>query len=277
MKNRNASTRNVKIAPIASKSKNPIKEFLSEAVEDWHLSQRTVAIICVLPLFIAFFGAFTALLGKDAYKLFVSEDAVAETLQVIFYIFSFVMSLFVAYRYWRAGDKLIAVLFLGFSGALFFLIGEELSWGQRIFGWQTSDTFAQINKQEETNLHNVYGVGSTFKWVQMLVGAYGTIVPLLVWRWNQLRPFQSRLWSIVPHYTLIGYFAMLFFWRLYRNLFEPPEDFYFVVSEYNEVLELALALGFFFFLIFQMRKLKMLQNKNKNAVVRQSVPGSTSR
>lgn len=263
MKNRNASTRNVKIAPLVPKTENPIKQFLSEAAEDWSLSKGTVAIICVLPLFIAFFGAFTALMGKDTYKWFVSEDATAETLQVIFYVFSFVMSLFVASRYWKTGDKLIAVLFLGFSGALFFLIGEELSWGQRIFGWQTSESFAEINKQEETNLHNVYGVGSTFKWVQMLVGAYGTIVPLLVWRWNQLRPFQSRLWSIVPHYTLIGYFAMLFFWRLYRNLFDPPEDFYFVVSEYNEVLELALALGFFFFLIFQIRKTKRMLDANR--------------
>lgn len=37
----------------------------------------------------------------------------------------------------------------------FFAAGEEISWGQRIFGWETGETFKEINKQEETNLHNL--------------------------------------------------------------------------------------------------------------------------
>jgi hypothetical protein len=231
-----------------------VKKFLADAAEDWHFSPVIVAIICILPFIVAGLGASTALLGKPTYKWFTSEDGFSETLQVIFYSLSLIMALIAAFRFWKSGEKLIGVLYLGLSGALIFMVGEETSWGQRIFGWQTSDSFAAINKQEETNLHNVYGVGSTFKWVQMLVGAYGTIFPLLVWRWNRLQPYRDRLWALVPHYTLIGYFVMLFVWRIYRNLFDPPEDFYFVVSEYNEVLELALALGFFFFLIFQMRR-----------------------
>ena len=243
-----------------------VKKFLADAAEDWHFSPTTVAIICVLPFVVALLGASTALMGKSTYKWFTSEDGFAETLQVIFYVSSLIMSLIAAFRYWRSGEKLIGVLYLGLSGALIFLIGEEVSWGQRIFGWETGKSFAAINKQEETNLHNVYGVGSTFKWVQLLVGAYGSIFPLLVWRWNRLQPYRNRLWALVPHYTLIGYFAMMFVWRIYRNLLEPPQDFYFVVSEYNEVLELALALGFFFFLLFQMRILSKQQSRTAKSV-----------
>lgn len=232
-----------------------VRKFLADAAADWYLSPTTVAIICILPFVVAFLGASTALMGKPTYKWFTGEDGFAETLQVIFYTSTLIMALIAASRYWRSGEKLIGVLYLGLSGALIFMIGEEISWGQRIFGWQTSESFAAINKQEETNLHNVYGVGSTFKWIQMLVGAYGTIFPLLVWRWSRLQPYRDRLWAIIPHYTLIGYFVMLFVWRIYRNLFDPPEGFYFVVSEYNEVLELALALGFVLFLVFQLRRL----------------------
>ena len=32
---------------------------------------------------------------------------------------------------------------------------EEISWGQRIFGWDSHEMFAQINYQNETNLHNL--------------------------------------------------------------------------------------------------------------------------
>jgi len=42
------------------------------------------------------------------------------------------------------------VLALGF----FILAMEEISWGQRIFGWQTPPFLASINLQGETNLHN---------------------------------------------------------------------------------------------------------------------------
>lgn len=43
---------------------------------------------------------------------------------------------------------LLALLFL-FGG------GEEISWGQRIFGWETPATFQQANIQRETNIHNL--------------------------------------------------------------------------------------------------------------------------
>jgi len=37
----------------------------------------------------------------------------------------------------------------------FYFAGEELSWGQHLFQWQTPDEIAAINDQNETNLHNM--------------------------------------------------------------------------------------------------------------------------
>ena len=37
----------------------------------------------------------------------------------------------------------------------FFGAGEEISWGQRIFGIETPEAFAEHNRQGETNLHNL--------------------------------------------------------------------------------------------------------------------------
>jgi uncharacterized membrane protein YfcA len=41
---------------------------------------------------------------------------------------------------------------------LFFVgFGEEISWGQRIIGWETPKYLQEINRQKETTLHNKEG------------------------------------------------------------------------------------------------------------------------
>ncbi len=35
-----------------------------------------------------------------------------------------------------------------------YVAGEELSWGQHLFGWTTPDPWSAMNDQDETNLHN---------------------------------------------------------------------------------------------------------------------------
>ena len=43
-----------------------------------------------------------------------------------------------------------------FLAILFFIgCGEEISWGQRIFGWQTPKIAQEINSQREMNFHNI--------------------------------------------------------------------------------------------------------------------------
>lgn len=54
---------------------------------------------------------------------------------------------------WKLGTLAFAVLF-------FFAAGEEISWGQRIFGVESSEFFMENNAQGETNLHNLV-VGDT--------------------------------------------------------------------------------------------------------------------
>lgn len=48
----------------------------------------------------------------------------------------------------RAVFGILAVL-------MFVCAGEEASWGQRVFGWQTPDGWSELNAQSETNLHNL--------------------------------------------------------------------------------------------------------------------------
>lgn len=74
---------------------------------------------------------------------------------------------------------------LGFALIFIFGAGEEISWGQRIFGIESGDFFKENNAQEETNLHNLV-VGGTklnkliFSQLLMIVMLmYLLIIPIL--------------------------------------------------------------------------------------------------
>ena len=231
-----------------------IGQLISGGAKTWQLSQGTVLLICFLPLLVALFAFAMALIGKDAYKWFTGEDRFAENLQVIFWAISFLLSLIIVKKKLRDGDNMFAVLYAILAVGIFFIIGEEVSWGQRVFGWMTPESLQAINKQKETNIHNIHGIGTTFKWAHMVVGAYGTFLPIIVMRSKALSRFSSQISMLVPHYTLVPYFAFLLFWRIFRNLFEVPKKYYFAVSEFSEVTELVLSLAFLFFLIFQIRQ-----------------------
>ncbi len=47
------------------------------------------------------------------------------------------------------------VFFLLLALAFFFAFGEEISWGQRIFDFETPESLRQINRQGEFNIHNL--------------------------------------------------------------------------------------------------------------------------
>ena len=239
----------------AGRESGTLRQLWNDAARDWDMPSRAVTAIAVAPFIVLLAGVAAALAGKAPYKAFTREDGIAECLQVFFYAGALGIGAVVTHELRRMGQRGAALLYFGVCLGLVFMIGEELSWGQRIFGWGTPEAFTDSNKQDETNLHNIYGVGAAFKWIQMLVGAYGTLLPLLLLE-RELAP-RWRYWArlLVPHWLLVTYFAPLFVWRFYRNVFEPPHRFYFVIEEYNEVLELCLAMAVFLFMFYQLRAL----------------------
>lgn len=232
-----------------------VEIILSDSARTWAVSPMWIVAMLVTPALVLISGVVAAFAGKAVYKLYTEEDGIAEYAQAILYAVSFVLSILVMRHHSQAKNRLITALYFLLTCGLFFMVGEEISWGQRIFSWSTPETLQSINKQEETNLHNIHGVGSTFKWIQCLVGAYGTFLPLLLlWKPNAFRSFRRLANAVIPHYTLIVFFLPMFVWRLYRNLWDNPGEYYYVITNYNEILELILAMGFCLFLIFQWRK-----------------------
>lgn len=93
----------------------------------------------------------TVLVRKEDWPFFRNAIFIKMALQIISLVF-FAMT---ARKYFKQRNRLGGVLSILICLVLFVMAGEELSWGQRIFGWATPEAIAEINAQNETNLHNM--------------------------------------------------------------------------------------------------------------------------
>jgi len=74
--------------------------------------------------------------------------------------------------------------------ACIFFAGEEISWGQWFFKWESPEVFRQLNSQEETNLHNI--TPWLFQKPQALVEIWIFIGGLMLPLW---RRYKAKVWS----------------------------------------------------------------------------------
>lgn len=83
-----------------------------------------------------------------------TENGLHEVLQAIVLMAAFIISLLCLYQL-RGHQKPFLTAWVGLAAlCCFYVGGEEISWGQHIFDWTSSDFWQQVNDQNETNLHN---------------------------------------------------------------------------------------------------------------------------
>ena len=131
------------------------------------------------------------------------EDLLGEWVQVFLFAGGFAFALMNAIR--GSNHR----LFFGILAlALFYTVMEEISWGQRIFGWSSPEIFREYNLQRETNLHNLL-VGPYSTVTKEVVSyalaialfAYGLIYPVLMrLQWQPAVWFHARGLASPPLY-----------------------------------------------------------------------------
>lgn len=120
--------------------------------------KRELWILLILPI------TYTLIynLKLDFVGPYLVEDGLVESIGALAFLIASVVFIYLFFKYTdkkfaffgRSTKRNIYFLLLGI---LFFLaFGEEISWGQRIFGWSTPDSFGDINAQKETNIHNLW-------------------------------------------------------------------------------------------------------------------------
>lgn len=119
--------------------------------------------------------------------------------------FLFVGCLVCLRRAIRGGKGLRHTFIFGMGALiLFFGAGEEISWGQRVFGWGSGEFFAENNAQGETNLHNL--MAGDVKINKVIFGAllslafaiYFVVLPWILRRNAMLRELANAWFIPVP-------------------------------------------------------------------------------
>lgn len=87
-----------------------------------------------------------------------------------------------------------------FALTCIFIAGEEMSWGQWIFHWNTPEYWADVNRQKETNLHNAYAIFNKVPRALLEIGIVigGLILPLVAGVRNLLTPYPIMRILIPP-------------------------------------------------------------------------------
>lgn len=156
------------------------------------------------------------------------------------------------------GSRLLWFAVLFFALAAFYIAGEEHSWGQHFFNWGTPGYWADINRQQETNLHN------TSAWFNqrpklvfdaaMFIG--GLIVPL-VQRWTG--PFRSPLLALLTPTLAIAVAALIAL--VFKGVDDVQKDLLQIdlFTRPSEVVETFQYLYMFFYVVVLRRRVLALE------------------
>ena len=114
----------------------------------------------------------------------------------------------------------------------FIVAMEEISWGQRLLGYQPPTYFLEHNYQQEFNFHNVVETDYRKLALTLVIAGYGIVLPL-AGKFRYLKSWFKRIGIVAPTIALLPAFSGTFL--VY---------FLYPWSHSGEWVELMLGLGF---------------------------------
>ncbi len=160
------------------------------------------------------------------------------------------------------GHVLQCTIIAAWGVLLVIMFGEEVSWGQRLFGFESPRWLLVANYQGEATLHNLdifqtSGRGNLLQnlWLMSMV-AYVGISPFVVRAWNDARPLRKHLALVLPSLPVAAIFLVSLV--AYIALEQPSE----VLEVIVDVLLLAFSLEVF----AQCRTASDRQSRNRLAL-----------
>jgi hypothetical protein len=198
----------------------------------------------------------------------IAEDSFYENFQFLFYFSGSLVAFFCSRLLWRSGRKPFSILHICISISLFFVAGEEISWGQRIFGLSTPEIILRDNDQKELSLHNLHQVQSKLINGYIIVGLAGASLWLIIRILE--RDKKTFLGELAPDWYLSLYFLIPGILYSFFQLSPALVDHFglsilrvgdFVIWRDQEPAETLLSLGVLLFLFIRLVKLKETRNQ----------------
>ena len=153
-----------------------------------------------------------ALRRPQPYSAVMQEDRLVEWMSVFVFTAAGIIALANAIRSRRVFDALVGAFLL-------FVAGEEMSWGQRLFGVMPPALFLEHNTQQEMNVHNFADLfGSPKRPFMLVLAGYGVALPV-VWSFSKGRALLARIGATPPPRDIAAWFVIaivLLIWYPFR-------------------------------------------------------------
>lgn len=168
--------------------------------------------VSVVALWGLYFGFTDSVFFEEVYT---KEDGWVEWISAFGFFVGF---LIFSSRVWRLRQvKPRIFLVMTSLAALVFLFGagEEISWGQRVFGLETPEALKKINSQGEINLHNIQiGDFKVNKVIFSQLLGLGLVFYLLILPWLYARILSAKHWADrlaipIPHYRQVLFYLVI--------------------------------------------------------------------
>lgn len=195
-------------------------------------------------IFVFAIGIYTSNTNANFFdNVFTKEDGSVEYATTFMLLTISILQLYRFFKLSKYKGYLWKIGMIGFVLIFFFGAGEEISWGQRILGIESSEYFKQNNAQQEMNLHNMV-VGDIkinklifSKILTVILIIYLIILPVIYQNSGKLKNLMAKFAVPLPHWH-----HSLAFVIVTLAIFAIPS------SKKWELYELAF--GVIFFLIF---------------------------
>ncbi len=140
---------------------------------------------------------------------FLLENGPIENIQSILLLFSILILLSLINKI--KFNKIISAFIVLKVIALIYYLGEEISWGQHFFKWNTPQIFNEINNQKETNLHNISNLFDQLP--RSLVMLWCGFIPIIFYFLKKRFSFENYINLIIlpKNKLLVVSFIFLFF------------------------------------------------------------------
>lgn len=248
-----------------------MKSLVTESAAAWRVSPRLAWAMIVLP----FVGAAVVIASRvelSWFRFITKEDGPLEWPQCLLYLTASIFAAAVVVNRVRARQYWQAALWACFALAAFGIAGEEISWGQRVFGWSTPAEMAAINHQNETTVHNIPVVERTLGGLLGLVAGVALALPYVVRRFDLDRKIKDA-YLIAPPVFLGGAFLMMFAYKLVRFTLLPSPSF--TITKFGEWPEICFAFGLCAFAFLCWRRLRF-EAQSHDSTVRGAAAGHSA-
>lgn len=187
-----------------------------------NLERKQFAIGTMLSLLVITIFVVWAEFYADSLSLIAKEDGIIENLSAIFFGLSSICFIVFAVRsdFLKEKNRLRYTVTIGWAFLMFIFMGEEISWGQRIFDIATPDKLAEINKQKEINIHNIEFIdtflGGKYRYLSIMMLTTGLLLPVFAISEIGKRTIQRFAFPVAP-LCYSGLFAGAYWYGKYAG------------------------------------------------------------